>query len=250
MSKPLPPNPPRAARLAPRRIVKHEQQPAGIVRRMSRAVFSPPVLIASGLLVALTVGVFGYYYSVFSERIDRMLRGEVFTRSAGIYAQPKMLHTGDTMTADALVARLKRIGYVDQDQQADQSRGRYAVTDAGVEIEPSENSNVDGQMSFPAMTVAFARGKNEIASMKEKGTKRAFQSALLEPEQISSVTGADREKRKVVGFNDLPPHLVKAITTTEDRAFFEHNGINVRGIVRALLRRYDNETAENLSTLR
>ena len=252
MSTAQSPNQPRqpraaAARLAPRRrIVTHERPPVGVVRRIARAIFSPPVLIALGLLVTLSVGVFGYYYSVFSERIDRMLRGEVFTRSAGIYAQPKMLHTGDSMTPDALVARLKRIGYVEQDQQADASRGRYAVTNAGVEIEPSENSNVDGQMSFPAMTVAFARGKNEIAGMKEKGTSRAFQSALLEPEQISSVTGADREKRKVVGFNDLPAHLVKAITVTEDRAFFEHNGINLRGIVRALLRRYDNETAENL----
>ena len=46
-------------------------------------------------------------------------------------------------------------------------------------------------------------------------------------------------------FADLPPHLVKAITVTEDRAFFEHYGVNFRGIARALWRRYENETDDS-----
>jgi penicillin-binding protein 1B len=65
--------------------------------------------------------------------------------------------------------------------------------------------------------------------------------AWLEPELISSVTGRERAKRKIIGFSDLPPYLVKAITVTEDRAFFEHYGVNVRGILRALVRRYDSD---------
>ncbi len=40
---------------------------------------------------------------------------------------------------------------------------------------------------------------------------------------------------------DLPPHLIKAITNTEDRAFFEHYGVNFRGIARALWRRYEGD---------
>ena len=55
------------------------------------------------------------------------------------------------------------------------------------------------------------------------------------------MTGRERAKRRVVGFNDLPQTLVKAITVTEDRSFFEHHGINFRGIIRALLRRYDTD---------
>ena len=43
----------------------------------------------------------------------------------------------------------------------------------------------------------------------------------------------------MIGFRDLPDSLVKAITVTEDRNFFEHYGINVRGILRAFVRRYD-----------
>ncbi|HJS22821.1 MAG TPA: PBP1A family penicillin-binding protein, partial [Pyrinomonadaceae bacterium] len=58
-------------------------------------------------------------------------------------------------------------------------------------------------------------------------------------ELISSVTGTERAKRKVIGFGDLSPHLVKAITVTEDRSFFEHYGVNIRGIIRAFVRRVD-----------
>ena len=59
------------------------------------------------------------------------------------------------------------------------------------------------------------------------------------PELISSVSGKERAKRKVIGFGDLPPHLIKAITVTEDRSFFEHYGVKDRGIIRAFIRRYD-----------
>jgi hypothetical protein len=37
---------------------------------------------------AIVLGVLIYYWTVFSRRIDNLLQGEVFTRSAGIYAAP------------------------------------------------------------------------------------------------------------------------------------------------------------------
>lgn len=48
-------------------------------------------------------------------------------------------------------------------------------------------------------------------------------------------------------FNDLPPHLVKAITVTEDRAFFDHYGINFRGIARAAWRRYEGDDSSPIA---
>src|SRR5204862_248811 len=65
--------------------------------------------------------------------------------------------------------------------------------------------------------------------------------AQLEPELISSVTGRERAKRRVIGFNDVSENLRNAIVVTEDRSFFEHHGVNIRGIIRALLRRYDSD---------
>jgi penicillin-binding protein 1B len=193
------------------------------------------------ILATLVVACLVYYCTVFSRRIDNLLEGEVFTRSAGIYAAPKQLRVGQPLTLDKLVEFLKHAGYVEKSQQADKARGRYSVDADTVDVEPSENTTVDGQAQFQSVRVQFSRTGKAISSLTELGTNARLDKAYLEPELISSVTGRERAKRKVVGFNDLPPHLVKAITVTEDRAFFEHYGVNVRGILRALVRRYDSD---------
>src|SRR5918999_1661385 len=89
-------------------IVKYEQPPAGFVRRWTRRIFRPPVIIALVFLTTVTIGILGYYWWVFSARIDNLLNGEVFTRSAGIYAAPRELRTGENLSVDELVAYLKR----------------------------------------------------------------------------------------------------------------------------------------------
>jgi penicillin-binding protein 1B len=206
-----------------------------------RRIFRPPVIVALVFLTTITIGVFGYYWFVFSERIDRLLNGEVFTRSAGIYAAPKTLRVGENISVDELVAYLKNAGYVEKTQQAETARGRYKVEGATVLVEPSQDGSVDGRRAFASLRVQFARGGRGVTSLADTVKGTAYGSAQLEPQLISSVTGSDRSKRKVVGFNDLPPHLVKSIVVTEDRTFFEHYGVNFRGIIRALVRRYDSD---------
>jgi len=44
------------------------------------------------------------------------------------------------------------------------------------------------------------------------------------------------ENRVPVSINDMPPELLDAIITTEDRKFFNHSGIDVKGILRAAVR--------------
>jgi penicillin-binding protein 1B len=223
------------------RIVAYSEPPVSFKRRVVRRLFSPIVIIPALLLATVIVGCFVYYWTVFSGRIDNLLKGEIFTRSAGIYAAPKQLRVGQALTPDKLIEFLKHAGYVEKSQQADKARGRYTVGDGSVDVEPSENITVDGQRQFQSVRVQFARAGKTISGLTELESKARLDNAALEPELISSVTGHEREKRKVIGFNDLPPNLVKAITTTEDRAFFEHYGVNVRGILRALVRRYDSD---------
>ena len=69
--------------------------------------------------------------------------------------------------------------------------------------------------------------------------KSDVKQVKLEPKILSSIAAEGDGRRKAVNFTDLPPHLVKAITVTEDRAFFEHYGVNFRGIARAAWRRYE-----------
>jgi penicillin-binding protein 1B len=222
-------------------IVKYQQPPVGFWRRWIKRIFRPPVVIALVFLTTITIGVLGYYWYVFSKRIDLLLNGEIYTRSAGIYAAPKQLFTGENLSVDDLVNHLKRVGYVEKAQQADSARGRYQLKGETVEVEPSAEMSVDGQRIFPSLKVQFARDGKQIAAITDLQGGARYDKALLEPELISSVTGQERAKRKVVGFKDLPKHLVDAITTTEDRSFFQHYGVNFRGIFRALIRRYNGD---------
>jgi penicillin-binding protein 1B len=198
------------------------------------------VLVPAALIAVAVVSVFVYYWIVFSGRIDNLLEGEVFTRSAGIYAAPKQIRAGQNISQDELLAYLKRAGYVERSQQAENTRGRFGIDGMTIQIDPGQDSMLDNAHPFEPLQVQFARGGKSIAVITGNGNSQRIDKALLEPELISSVTGRERAKRRVVGFNDLPPHLVKAITVTEDRSFFEHHGVNIRGIIRALLRRYDN----------
>ncbi|HLM25284.1 MAG TPA: PBP1A family penicillin-binding protein [Pyrinomonadaceae bacterium] len=211
------------------------------MRRWGRRLFSAPVIIPVVFLGAIVLGILIYYWTAFSGRIDNLLAGEVFTRTAGIYAAPKQLRVNESISQADVLAFLKRAGYVEKTQQADTSRGRYAVNGMTVDVEPSGASSVDGAKQFQSVRIQFNSSGKAINSLTDLEGRGSLERVWLEPELISSVTGSERAKRKVIGFNDLPPHLVKAITVTEDRSFFEHYGVNVRGIIRAFIRRYDSD---------
>jgi penicillin-binding protein 1B len=202
---------------------------------------SAPVIIPVVFITAIVLGILIYYWTVFSGRIDNLLAGEVFTRTAGIYAAPKQLRVNESISQADVLAFLKRAGYVDKTQQADNSRGRYAVNGTAVDIEPSGAASVDGTKQFQSVRIQFSSSGKAISALTDLEGRGSLQRVWLEPELISSVTGRERAKRRVIGFSDLPPHLVKAITVTEDRSFFEHYGVNIRGIIRALVRRVDSD---------
>jgi penicillin-binding protein 1A len=45
-----------------------------------------------------------------------------------------------------------------------------------------------------------------------------------------------RENRTIVQFDNLPPHLVNALIATEDIRFYDHSGIDAKGLMRVLVR--------------
>lgn len=222
-------------------VVAYVESRPSFARRVLRRLFSAPVIIPVVFVTAIVLGILIYYWTVFSRRIDNLLAGEVFTRTAGIYAAPKQLHVNETISQADVITFLKRAGYVEKTQQADESRGRYSVSGTSMDIEPSSASSVDGAKQFQNVRVQFSGSGKSISSLTDLNNRGSLQRVWLEPELISSVTGTERAKRKVIGFGDLPPRLVKAITVTEDRSFFEHYGVNVRGIIRAFIRRYDSD---------
>ncbi len=183
-----------------------------------------------------------YFWFEYSDAIDRrLLSGEVYTANAGIYSAPKILKDKEEITPEELVAYLKSAGYVEKNNQADLSRSRYLLGENQLEIEPGTTGSIDGVKVFPALTVKFRKDGKAVETITDKSAKNEVEQTKLEPKLLNSIAEEGNGRRKVVTFNDLPKHLVKAITVTEDRAFFEHYGVNFRGIARALWRRYEKE---------
>jgi penicillin-binding protein 1B len=216
-----------------------------LFRRVLRLIFNPVTVALAGVLFLVVFLTGMYFWFEFSDRINLLLAGEVFTRTAGIYSAPKTLRAGEKISMEELEEYLRSAGYIKKEQRADSNRSRYEIDGSSIEIEPGNTALVDGMRNFRRIDVEFDKEKKVVKSIVDVESEDSLRKTALEPEILSSIAAEGDGRRKVVSFNDLPPHLVKAITVTEDRAFFEHYGVNLRGIARALWRKYEGEDSDS-----
>jgi penicillin-binding protein 1B len=223
-----------------RRVSAYQAPEPSRLRRIRRLIFNPWLVTSTLVIVLIAFAGFTYFWFEFSDQIDRrLLSGEIYTASAGIYSAPKMLKTGEKTSMQGLIEYLKSAGYIEKDAKADQSRSRYSVIEGKLVIEPGQTGMVDGKKVYPALSVSFAKDGKSVNGIADLERREQIEKVSLEPKILSTVAAEGDGRRRTVTFQDLPPHLIKAITVTEDRAFFEHYGVNFRGIARALWRRYD-----------
>lgn len=205
--------------------------------KLLRLLRSPYVLVP-GLIAGLVVsGLLYSYYVEYAEIIDRGLRGDLFVRTSGIYAAPLDLRRGSSLQLKSLEQHLRQLGYQEGASQ-NEKRGVYQKRGTTIEIYPGSDARIDGRAVFRRLRVTFGQGGSGIESIVDLEGREELEDAEIEPELISTVTNKDREKRKIIEYRDLPATLVDGIVSIEDRQFFEHPGINWRGILRALIRDY------------
>ncbi len=224
-----------------KRISNGTGQKRSRTRRVLRFIFNPLSFALSSLVFLAVFLVATYYWFEFSDKIDLLLAGKVFTQTAGIYSGPKSLKKGEKINKQELVAYLKSAGYIEKDQKADEARSRFSIEANSVKIEPGYTALVDGMRNYRNLKVDFGKTGGTVLSIVDEDSGEELKRTALEPELLNSIAGEGDGRRKVVTFRDLPVNLINAITVTEDRAFFEHYGVNFRGIARALWRRYDGE---------
>ncbi len=205
------------------------------------------LLVLIGIIV---LPILAYYYNHYSGIIEKGLEGKIFERSTGIYAAPLHLFVNGQHRQANLIRHLQDVGYVQQGPAPNDTRGRFIVSGNTVEIAPGSEAVINNAKAFPALRVVFGPNGNGILSLMETEKRQDLQEALVEPEKISSTINKDREKRKNVEFKELPKHLVDAIVAAEDRSFFDHSGISLRGIMRAFFRNTEaGEITEGGSTI-
>jgi penicillin-binding protein 1B len=166
-------------------------------------------------------------YKYYSRIIDARLATGYLTSRPGLYAAPRTLRAGQKLSSADLLIALRRAGYV-KSEGSNVWSGSFRETDAAIEIRPTAN-----QTRSALVKISFD-GDNRISALTEDGI--LIDSFTLEPEVLSNDPLSKAGKREVVRFAEIPPVLVHAILATEDRRFFEHHGLDVFGIARALLR--------------
>jgi len=198
--------------------VKIPQNKASGRKSARFGISHPLVKVALILFVLFTLigaGIFSYYYVKYDKIVEARIRGPIFSTSAKIYARPPVLSVGDRYTTEELISQLRRAGY----SEANSKVGAYRETSAGLEIKPGPLSyhNPDGAV------IHVSGGKVDRIVAGSGGALSAYE---LEPPLLTSLDSEERAKRQVIHYNDIPKVMVNAVTSIEDRKFFEHSGIN------------------------
>jgi len=188
------------------------------------------LVVGGTLLLGLIVGesIFGYYYFQYRHVVDGWMQKPLFQQTAKIYAAPKEVRIGQKLTPQTVAQELRDAGY-SGDGDRDRSRmGTYALNDGSVTIQPGPQSYHSEQ----GATVTFDKGM--VSRISGDGGQQ-LDAYELEPQLITGLSeGQYRTKRRLVTYNELPPNLVNAVTSIEDRRFFDHGGVDYFRLLGAL----------------
>ena len=194
-------------------------------------------------LIVLTVGValFTYYYDKYAKIIDAKLSTGPFVSTSMLFAAPRTVMLGDEATPEEIATDLRRAGYSESHENR---MGHFAITREGIEIYPGPDSFFKRDDGI----IKFAGGK--VAKIVSLGDNTERTQYALEPELMSNLFDKNREKRRMVRYEDIPPVLVHAVISAEDKRFFQHSGFDlVRIIKSAYVDLRERQNAQGASTL-
>ncbi len=173
------------------------------------------------LLVVIVAGPLIFYYIKFSRMIDQRFSGEVFAKTSQLFAAPVEVYQGQAIRPSEITTGLRRAGYVEQGQGSS-SKGEFRYFRSGLEIIPGEDSGLDPKQDH--VRIEFQEGHISHVTRVDNGAD--VYSARLEPELITNLFDQRREKRRLLKYEDIPPVLVAAVLSAEDKRFFTHGGFD------------------------
>ncbi|HSG05729.1 MAG TPA: PBP1A family penicillin-binding protein, partial [Nitrospiria bacterium] len=128
--------------------------------------------------------------------------------------------------------RLKRLGYVSSDTPPARP-GTFTWSGNVVSIYFNKFEYPDS--TFPATPIDIFLEGSRVSLIENSETGKQLLLAELEPELIDAFYDETWEERDLVRLEDVSPDLVDAILAMEDTRFYQHFGIDLRGIARAFI---------------
>lgn len=196
-------------------------------RDRRRFWYTTYVVVFTFAIISLLVT--AYYIVRYSSIINRHLESHKWALPSTIYADAPVLSSGTPVNADWLVRYLQRLNYV-QTVRSNLKPGQYSIDKHAILLR--KNFVTPDPANDFALAVQF--DKNGVKSVININAQRQLPFYELEPAPISDLFGGQWEKRLLVQIKDVPAYLPNAIIAIEDRRFYDHLGIDLIGIGRAL----------------
>lgn len=178
-------------------------------------------LIGLAVLIAWMI----YLNAVVRERFE----GQRFTIPARVYSEAQELYAGAPLSADQAQALLEQLGYR-ASERIDQP-GRYQRGGQTLRVH-TRGFNFWDEVE-PSRILILDFGGDSLQSVTDY-SRDPILLARLDPLFIGQVYPGNREDRLLMPLQVMPPTLVAGLIVVEDRHFFEHHGVSITGIARAL----------------
>ena len=164
-----------------------------------------------------------------SGEVRGALDGRLWQAPTRFYSAEATLSWGENGSPELLASRLSRLGYAELDETP-QAPGQFRVRADGIDVylRAFETPHASSENHFVA--VGYREGR--IHRLRDARGER-LRRARVEPELLSTVYNGRQEERKVVPIERIPERLIRAVMAAEDGRYYRHQGIDLRGVLRA-----------------
>lgn len=196
--------------------------------------------------VAVFVGlaIFGWYLTKLDTIVRTKFEGKRWDIPAKIYARPLELKRENKLPKEDLLKELELLGY----RKGDYTKVSGTYTDRGNDIFIHTRGFNLGGRNEPKQIISVSFQNNIITSVKSN-TKNNMGNIFLEPLIIGAIYPQHNEDRELIKLENTPKDLINALIATEDRNFYKHHGVSIRGTARALLTNLTGGKQQGGSTL-
>lgn len=168
-------------------------------------------------------------YGLFLYATLSLPRGED-RQSLRIFSTPFPLDPAAPMENARLQERLTHLGYRPVARKV-QTPGEYRLLPSSVDLYLRDFLYPDGLIRGRPIRLLLA--DNHITHVLSLSEKQDAGPVSLEPQLIGGLLETSRQVRDWIPFTAIPPQIIDAVLSIEDHRFYEHIGVDPRGILRA-----------------
>lgn len=206
----------------------------GVRYGMKKAPEKPSSHWFRNLFLMLVVGfsfVLFSYLGYLDYNVRNQFEGKRWAIPARVYANPLELYAGYSLTAAKFEQLLEMLHYR-QDTRLS-TDGTYFKNGSQISVKTREFTFWDQQQPSTLMQLNFTdTGISAITDLKQA---QDIAIIRMDPVQIGSFYPTIKEDRVLIKLEEAPDALIKGLLASEDRNFYQHFGISLRGVARAML---------------